>query len=92
MLITAVVIGLLTAYYFGIRFGVYAAVGSSVVLIAALVVPSIRWTVYGGVALFVVGVVVLGPRIGKPMGNIEAVRYARKGLGWVRSRLGAFKK
>jgi hypothetical protein len=92
MLITALVIGLLTAYYFGIRFGVYAAVGSSAALIAALVMPGMRWTIYGGVALFVVSVVVLGPRIGKPMGNLEAVRLARKGLGWVRSQIGAFKK
>ena len=92
MLITGLVIGLLTAYYFGIRFGAYAAVASTVALVAALVLPSMRWTIYGSVALYLVGVGVLGPRSGKPMGNLAALRLARKGLSWVRNRLGAFKK
>jgi len=88
VLIAGVAIGLLTAYYFGIRFGIYAAVGSTVAFFAALIMPGYRWPLYGVVTVFVLGVVVLGPKLGKPMANVQVIKHARKATSWLRKRVG----
>jgi len=82
VLVTAVIIGLLTAYYFGVRIGAFATVGSAALLVAALLIPGYRWQIYGLVALFVVGVCALGPKLGKspPLGDV--IRRGRRVSSW----------
>jgi len=68
MLVAALVVGVLTAYYFGLRLGLYAAAATAGALFATLVVPGVTWLVYGAVAVTIVGLVYLGPRYGKATG------------------------
>ena len=84
MFIGAILIGLLTAYYFGIKPGVIAAAGSFMMFVVAEVVPAVALWVYGAVALFIVGVCLLGPRMVKPdedSGGRKVRRMARQAIG-----------
>lgn len=62
MLLGALLIGLLTAYYFGVQFGITAAVTAAVLFLAAEVVPPLTLIIYLAVAVYVAGVCWLGPR------------------------------
>lgn len=83
MLIAAAVIGLMTAYYFGVRFGTYAAVGAALAFVCALVVPGVKWPLYGLVGVFVLGITVMGPRFGQSGASTDLVRHLRRGVTWV---------
>lgn len=63
MLIAACCIGLLCAYHFGLRVGIIGAGVTLVLFVAALVVPAYAVHIYVTVALGVVGVCVVGPRV-----------------------------
>jgi hypothetical protein len=83
MLIAAIVCGLVTAYYFGVRAGVYAAAaGAALVLVGIVVPPWSKWA-YSLLAIGLVGVCLLGPRVGKPLGQRKAVLAAR--AAWARA-------
>lgn len=84
MIIGALLIGLLTAYYFGIRTGVTAAAASALLFFVAAVVPGTTILVYSLVGLFVAGVCWLGPR--RPAQAENDARAAMRRLG--RSALG----
>lgn len=86
MLIAAAVIGLMTAYYFGVRLGTYAAVGAALVFACALVLPGVKWPLYGFIGIFVLGITVLGPRFGKSAASADLVRHLRRGVTWVLRR------
>ncbi len=92
VLITAVIIGLLTAYYFGVRMGAFAAVGSAVLLVAALVLPGFSWQLYGLLAVFVVGVCLAGPKLGKSMPLGDVLRRSRQLTGWASKWLGKLRR
>ncbi len=63
MIIAALVIGAISAYYFGIRIGAFAAVGSVGLFVFGIVMPSkIIWA-YGLVGAYVLAVLVVGPRL-----------------------------
>jgi membrane-bound ClpP family serine protease len=62
MLLGALLIGLLTAYYFGIQLGITAAVTAALLFLAAAVVPGLSVIIYIAVAVYVAGVCWLGPR------------------------------
>ena len=84
MLLGAILIGLLTAYYFGIKPGIIAAATCALLFILAQVVPGTMLGVYGLVALFIIGVVVIGPRRAKnqePSGAQRVRKLARQALG-----------
>lgn len=84
MFIGAILIGLLTAYYFGIKPGVIAAAGSFMMFVVAEVVPGSALIVYGAVAAFIVGVCLMGPRMVKPdeeSGGRKVRRMARQAIG-----------
>lgn len=84
MFIGAILIGLLTAYYFGVKPGVIAAAGSFMMFVVAEVVPGAALWVYGLVALFIVGVCLLGPRKVKEdeeSGGRKVRRMARQAIG-----------
>lgn len=63
MLIAAALVGALTAYYFGLRAGAVAAGLAVALFVAALAMPGKALYLYGAVAVGVVGVLVVGPRI-----------------------------
>ena len=84
MLIGALLIGLLTAYYFGVKPGVIAAASSALLFIVADVIPGTALLVYGAIAVFIIGVCLLGPRFVKPeeeQGGRKVRRMARQALG-----------
>lgn len=84
MFLGALLIGLLTAYYFGIKPGIIAAGASALLFIVAQVVPGAMLGVYGLVALFIIGVIVIGPRRAQnqPSSGAQRVRrLARQALG-----------
>ena len=64
MLVGALFIGLLTAYYFGVKPGIVAAAVSALLFIAAAIVPGAALGAYALIALFVIAVCVMGPRQG----------------------------
>jgi len=82
MIIGALVIGALTAYYFGVRAGAFAAVGAVALFILGIAMPSkLLWT-YGFVGLFVAGVLFVGPRQpGRQESKADFLRLARLGTG-----------
>lgn len=82
MILGALVIGALTAYYFGIRVGAFAAAGSAGLFVMALFMPSKILYSYGLVGVFVAGVLVIGPRLpGRQKKKADFVRLSRATLG-----------
>lgn len=84
MFLGAILVGLLTAYYFGIKPGVMAAAGSFVMFVVAEAVPAVSLWVYCLVAAFIVGVCLLGPRMVKSdedSGGRKVRRMARQAVG-----------
>lgn len=63
MLIAGLVIGGITAYYFGIRPGVVAAVLSVGLFFAGIVMPSKMLWAYALVGTYTVAVLFIGPRL-----------------------------
>ena len=83
-MIAAVIIGLLTAWYLGVRAGVVAAVVSALALVVAMVVPGATWTVYLLLGGYVVMLYALGGRLtGRSGGAVgewgqQAARWTAK--------------
>lgn len=82
MILGALVIGAITAYYFGVRAGAFAAVGAAGLFVMGIVMPSkLLWS-YGFVGAFVVGVLLIGPRLpGRQEKKADFLRIARMGMG-----------
>jgi len=78
----------MTAYYFGVRPGTYAAAVSAVAFVTAMLVPDAKWPIYGGVAVFVLGLSVLGPRFGRPAASASLLRQVRRSATWAMRRIG----
>lgn len=78
MLFGALVVGLLTAYYYGLNVGIAAALGAAGLFLVAAVVPGTTMLIYGVVAVFVAGVCWLGPRMSN---RDNEVRSALRRLG-----------
>ncbi len=88
MLIAAVVCGLVTAYYFGLQAGLYAAaIGAGLALVAIVIPPWAMWA-YAILAIGLMGVCLLGPRFGKPLGQRKAVKAVRIAFKKARARFG----
>jgi hypothetical protein len=66
MLIAALVIGLLFAYYLGFRPGMYAAGASAALFFVATAVPNWALWSYAIVGVGVLAVCTIGPRVQKP--------------------------
>ncbi len=84
MIIAAIVIGAITAYYFGLRVGAAAVVGSFGLFVLGIFMPSkLLWT-YGLVGTYTLGVLVVGPRLpGRKESKADFLRLFRKGTGKV---------
>jgi hypothetical protein len=87
MLIAALVVGALTAFYFGIKWGVYAAAAALALLAAAMVVPGLTFWAYAAIGLGVIGVVTIGPRRAKPTQAFQAYTWVKKGTSEAKKRL-----
>jgi hypothetical protein len=89
MLIAAVVVGALTAFYFGIKWGVYAAVASLALLAAAMVVPGLTIWAYAAIGLGIVGIVTVGPKRAKQNQThaFQAYTWVRKGTSQAKKTL-----
>lgn len=62
MILAALIIGLLTAYYFGVKAGVSAIVASLGLFLLAAMVPGTKLLAYVLVASGLVAILVVGPR------------------------------
>ena len=84
MIVAALVVGGITAYYFGLRVGAFAAVGSVAMFFFGLAMPSKLLWAYGLVAFYTLGVLVLGPRLpGRKENKADFFRLVRKIVGKV---------
>lgn len=82
MLIAALVVGAITAYYFGLRPGMIAAAVSAVLFVAGVVMPTKMLWAYGLVGTYTLGVLVVGPRVpGREKNKRDVLSGARKGVG-----------
>lgn len=66
MFLGALIIGLLTAYYFGIKPGLTAAAGAVLLFFLAALLPDTAVIIYSVVAVFITGVCWAGPRRESP--------------------------
>jgi hypothetical protein len=66
MFIAALLVGLLVAYYFGLRPGLFAAAATAGLFLAAAVMPVVAIYAYVLVGAGVAGVVLLGPKLKRP--------------------------
>ena len=87
MILASLLIGLLTAYYFGLRAGGTAAGVALGLFFLAAVVPSATILVYGLVALGVAAVCVMGPRVAPPEDENTLRRLAKAFWAQIRSQL-----
>lgn len=79
MILAALVIGAISAYYFGLRIGAIAAIASAGLFVVGIVMPSKLLWAYGLVAAYTLGVLVLGPRMpGRQENKADFFRVARK--------------
>jgi len=87
MFIAALLVGGLTAFYFGLRTGAFAAGASLLAFLAAAVVPGVALWTYALVACGVIGVLTIGPRRADPTHAARATRLVKQGLAALRARL-----
>jgi hypothetical protein len=91
MIIAAVLVGGVTAFYFGVRPGVIAAGAAMAAFLAAAIVPGAALWAYIAVGVGVGGVLLMGPKRADPTHAAKAMKYVRRGLALVRVRLGSGK-
>lgn len=78
MILAALVIGILTAYFFNVRLGVYAAAGSATLLLIAFFVPRYAVPAYAILILGVSALFLIGPRLERHKKNKAKVDWVRK--------------
>jgi hypothetical protein len=87
MIVSAVVLGLLTAYYFGLRAGAWAAGLTAAACVVAMVVPRLELTIHLALAVAAVGIHFFGKRRARPAQSVLAMRAARRAVKSVRERI-----
>ena len=87
MILASVVVGLLVAYYFGVRPGVAAAVVAFGLWLLPVVLPALAWLPYVVIGSGVAAVCVIGPRRADPTRAAKITRGARRALNLVKARL-----
>jgi hypothetical protein len=87
MLLAAVVLGALTAYYFGLRAGAYAAVATFVLCVLALFVPRVALPVNVAIAVAAIAIWRIGSRRPRPPDAVLAVRFVRSSVARAWSKL-----
>ena len=87
MIIAALVVGLITAYYFGLRLGGYAAAIAGGLFLLAAVWPSKALLLYVIAGIGFVAVLMIGPRRQVPGARRDLMRGVGRLAGWIRGRL-----
>jgi hypothetical protein len=87
MLLTALVIGALTAYYFGLRAGCWAAGATFALCLAALFVPRLALPLNLVIAAGALVVWRVGSRRPRPADAVMATRVVRRAVGRAWARL-----
>jgi hypothetical protein len=91
MIVAALIVGLLVAYYFGVRAGIYGAAAAGGAFLVAAVVPPLALVAYLAVGAGVLLVCLAGPKLGHPPPE-GVVRFGRqlftraRRLAWTRRR------
>ena len=86
MLIAAALVGLLTAYYFGLRHGMVAAGATAALFLVAAVAPNLAIFAYGVVGVGVGVVCIVGPKLRRKGTPAQATFAARAGVAEVMRR------
>ncbi|HLU68262.1 MAG TPA: hypothetical protein VKZ63_18390 [Kofleriaceae bacterium] len=84
MLIAALLVGLLTAYYFGLRPGMIAAGVTAALFLLAMVAPPLAPWAYVAVGLGVAGVLTAGRHLRRKGSPAQVAILARAGLAQLR--------
>ena len=84
MLIAALAVGLLTAYYFGVRPGMAAAGTTAALFLLALVAPGVALYAYAAVAVGVFGLLWAGPRMRRKGSPSQLAFLGKLGLARVK--------
>ncbi len=92
MLIAAALVGLLTAYYFGVRPGMAAAGATALLCLVAMVAPHLAIFAYGAIGVGVGGVCVIGPKLRRKGTPAQVSFAARAGVAEVMRRYRKLKR
>lgn len=92
MLIAALLVGLLTAYYFGLRPGMAAAGATAALCLVAMIAPHLAIFAYGAIGVGVGGVCVIGPRLRRKGTPARVTLAARMGVAEVMRRYRQLKR
>jgi hypothetical protein len=77
MVLAALILGALAAYYFGLRAGAIVAVATFVACLVALFVPRLALPIYVAVAVAMFAIWQIGARRKRPTDAMLAVRFAQ---------------
>lgn len=83
-MIAALIVGALTAWYLGLRTGIFAAIATAIALVIAMVVPGMSLAVYALVIAWAAALYYFGPKLGKKGGASNLA-----GGGWMGAATGA---
>jgi hypothetical protein len=87
MVLAALILGALAAYYFGLRTGAMVAVATFAACVVALFVPRLALPIYIAVAVAMFGIWQIGARRKRPTDAVLAVRFAEHHVKKAWSRL-----
>jgi hypothetical protein len=92
MLIAALLVGLLTAYYFGVRSGMVAAGATAGLFLFAAMAPHLAIFAYGAVGVGVGVVCIVGPKLRRKGTPSQMTFAARAGVAEVMRRYRKLKR
>lgn len=78
MLVAALIVGVLAAYYLGLRAGAWAAGATAILFMVAMVAPRAAILAYGVVAAGLVGLCWIGPKLKRPADSTRAFGAAKR--------------
>lgn len=92
MVIAALLVGLLVAYYFGLRPGMMAAGTTAALCLVAMVAPHLAIFAYGAIGVGVGAVCMLGPKLRRKKTPAQMTFAARAGVAEVMRRYRQLKR
>jgi hypothetical protein len=88
-MVPALIVGALTAWYLGLRIGIFVAIATAIALLVATFVPGMSLTVYALVIAWAAALYFFGPKIAKASGKQSLVGGAvGQASSWIRGVLG----
>jgi hypothetical protein len=73
VILAAIIVGLVAAYYLGLRAGGLAAAAAALLFLAAQIVPGLALWAYAIVAVGLIGLFAVGPRL--PQNRPDVIRF-----------------